>query len=135
VGHVEFGIHASFENRDAAQLFKFCRMGVEVEAAGNDHIKTGICSLTRRRYEIGSGDGAEFGTNKNTRPALGSILCIAFRIAALGADEFSRPAVNRDEDNAVFFMRLLHARGLQVLQHELPKIRFAIWRLIFGNPD
>jgi len=46
VGHVEVGVHPGFEHRNAAELFKFGRVGVVVERARDEDIEG--CGQRRR---------------------------------------------------------------------------------------
>ena len=42
VGHVQVGVHAGLEDRDAAELVEFGGVGLVVEGAGDEHVETGV---------------------------------------------------------------------------------------------
>ena len=42
VGHVEVGVHARLEDRDAAERFELRRVGVVVEGAGDQDVEAGV---------------------------------------------------------------------------------------------
>jgi len=68
VGHVQVGVHPGFEDRDAAELVKFRGMGVVVEGAGDQDIKAPVASLSGSGDQVGAGNSAEFGTDKDGGP-------------------------------------------------------------------
>ena len=130
VGHVQIGIHARLEYGDATELVKLRGVGIVVEGAGNEHIEVGIASLAGSGYQIGAGDGAELRADEDGSAFLPAGLCVALDIAAFGAHQIARPGRERCEGDLVFFVRLLHPGGLEVLQNHLdkaPLLAVAVW--------
>ena len=115
VGHVQVGVHAGLEHRDAAELVELGGVRLVVEGAGDQHVETGIARLAGGRDQIGALDGAELGADEDG----GALLGVAFQVAAFGADQVARPGRERGEGDPVFLVRLLHAGGLEVLQDHL----------------
>ena len=64
-GHVQVGVHARFQHRDAAEFVELGGMGVVVEGAGDQHIEARVAGLTRGGDQVGAGDGAEFGADED----------------------------------------------------------------------
>ena len=54
VGHVEIGVHPGFEDGEATEFAKFGGLGVVVEGAGDDDIKSSISGFSGGRDEIGA---------------------------------------------------------------------------------
>ena len=109
VGHVEVGVHAGLENRNAAEFVELRGVGVVVEGAGDQHVEVSVCSFTHRGYEIGTGDGAEFRTYEDASAFLSARVAVAIDVGSFGADEVSRPWSDSGEGYVVFFVRLLDA--------------------------
>ena len=65
VGHVQVGVHARLEDRDAAELVELGGVGVVVEGAGDQHVEAGVARLARGGDEIGARDGAELGADED----------------------------------------------------------------------
>jgi hypothetical protein len=103
LGHVQVGVHARLEHRDAAELVEFGRVGVEVERAGDQHVKARVPRLARGEHQVLSLDGAEFGTDEDGRSPLG----FSLKVTPLGADILARPGNECREGNSVFLVRLL----------------------------
>ena len=82
VRHVEVGVHAGLEHRDAAELVEFGGVRLVVEGAGDEDIEVGIAGFARGGDEIGARDGAELGADEDG----GALLGLAFEVAAFGAD-------------------------------------------------
>ena len=53
VGHVEIGVHARLEHRDAAQLVELSGVGLVVEGAGDEHVEPGVARFARGGDEVG----------------------------------------------------------------------------------
>ena len=51
VGHVQIGVHARLENRDAAQLVESAGMRVVVEGAGDQDVEVGIAASRAARRD------------------------------------------------------------------------------------
>ena len=119
VGHVQVGVHARLQHRNAAEFGEVGGMGVVIEGAGDEHIEARIAGLARGRHQVGAGDGAELRTDEDSRALLDARLLVAFQIAAFGADIFAGPGGERGEDDLVLFVRLLHAGGLQIFEDHL----------------
>jgi len=112
VGHVEVGVHAGFEHGDAAEFVEFSGVGLVVEGAGDEDIEACVARFPGGVYEVWTGHRAELGADEDTGAALG----VAFHVAAFGADEFARPAAEREELDAVFLVRLLDSGGFEVFE-------------------
>ena len=125
LGHVQVGIHAGLEHRDAAELVELGGVRLVVEGAGDQHVEAGIAGLAGGGDEVGALHGAELRADEDG----GALLGLAFHVAAFGADQIARPGRERGEGDPVFLVRLLHAGGLEVLQDHLgeglswPRIR------------
>ena len=65
VRHVEVGVHARLEHRDAPEFIELRSVGVVAEGAGDKDIETGIGGLARRRDEVGARDRAELRANEH----------------------------------------------------------------------
>ena len=63
-GHVQVGVHAGLEHRDAAQLGELAGMRVVDESAGDQHVKTGVTRLAGCGHQVGARDGAKFWTDE-----------------------------------------------------------------------
>ena len=115
VGHVQVGVHARLEHRDAAELAELGGVRLVVEGAGDQHVEPGVARLAGGRDEVGPLDGAELGADEDG----GALLGVALEVAALGADQLAGPGRERGEGDPVLLVRLLDAGGLQVLQDHL----------------
>ena len=80
IGHVQVGIHARLEYRDAPEFVEFRGVGVVVEGTGNKHVEVGIAGLAGSGYQIGAGDGAEFRADEDGSAFLATGLGIALDI-------------------------------------------------------
>jgi hypothetical protein len=114
-GHVQVGVHAGLEHRNAAELGELCSVGLVVECAGDQHIEPGIAGLASGSDEVGALDGAELGDDEDG----GAFFYIALHVAAFRADQIAGPRCECREGDLVIFVRLLHAGGLEVLQNHL----------------
>ena len=65
VGHVQVGVHARLEHRDAAKLAELGGVGLIVEGAGDQHIEVGIACFARGGDQVGACDGAELGADED----------------------------------------------------------------------
>ena len=74
VRHVQVGIHARLQDREAAELAQFRGMGVEVEGAGDQHVEARIDRLARGGDEVRPADGAVFGTDQDRGATFGAVL-------------------------------------------------------------
>ena len=109
-------------------------MRVEAERAGDQHVEVGIGGFVCGSDQVGTGDGAELGADKNASAALGTGDCGTFEVAPLGADQLARPRRKRGEGYAVVSVRLLHAGGLEVLQdHGREVLRRVVTGLALGE--
>ena len=134
-GHVKVGVHARLEHRDATELLELRGVGVVAEGAGNQHVEPGVGRLTCGGNQIRARDGAELRPDEDASAARGTRFAAAFHIAPLGADVMARPSRERREGDTILLVRLLHARGLQVLQNHVGEVRrFAIAELLVGKP-
>ena len=52
VGHVQVGIHAGLEHRNAAELVEFGGVGLVVEGAGDQHVEIGVARLAGGRDQV-----------------------------------------------------------------------------------
>ena len=69
-GHVQVGIHARLQDRDAGDTVEFGRAGVEIERAGDHHVEAGVGRLAGGIDEVRPRDDAEFRTDQDRRAAL-----------------------------------------------------------------
>jgi hypothetical protein len=53
VGHVQVGVHAGLEHRDAAELVELGGVGVVVEGAGDQHVEAGVAGLAGGGDQVG----------------------------------------------------------------------------------
>ena len=125
LGHVQIGVHAGLEHRDAAQLAELRGVRLVVEGASDKHIECSIASLAGGGDEVRPLDGAEFRANEDG----GAFLGIAFHVAAFRANQIAGPRGERGEGDPVLLVRLLHAGGLEILQDHLGK---GLFRSVFG---
>ena len=58
-GHVQVGVHARLEHRDAPELLELGGVGVVAEGAGDQHVEAGVGGLARGGHQVGPRDGAE----------------------------------------------------------------------------
>lgn len=49
IGHVQVGVHAYLEDRDAAEFLEFAGVGVVVEGAGDQHVAANVAGLALGR--------------------------------------------------------------------------------------
>ena len=75
VGHVEVGVHAGLEDRDAAEFVELGGVGLVIEGAGKQNIESGVGGLADSLHEIGAGDGAEFRADEDG----GAFFCAGVR--------------------------------------------------------
>ena len=121
VRHVQVGVHARLEHRDAAELVELRGVGVVVEGAGDQHVEAGIARFAGGRDQIRARDCAELGADEDRRALL--FACAALlRVAAFGADESPGHGVSDGESDLVFLVCLLDAGGLEVLQDHLDEV-------------
>src|SRR5262252_75721 len=113
--HVQVGVHARLEHRDAAELGELGGVGFVVECAGDQHVELGIARLAGGFDKVGALHGAELGADEDG----GALLALALHIAAFGADQVTRPWRQRREGDSVLLVGLLHAGGVEVLQDHL----------------
>ena len=115
VGHVQVGVHARLEDGDAAQFAELRGVGVVVEGGGDQNVKVRVCGFSGGLHQIGTGDGAEFGTDEDAGASLRAGVSIAFEVGSLGADEVAGPGSESREGDAVLFVRLLDAGGFEIV--------------------
>ena len=72
LGHVQVGVHARLEHRDAAELVELGGVGLVVEGAGDQHVEAGVAGLARGRDEVGARDGAELRADEDGGALLAS---------------------------------------------------------------
>jgi hypothetical protein len=87
LGHVQVGVHARLQHRDAAELVELGGVGVVVEGAGDQHVEAGVAGFARGGHEVGRETVPNSGPMK--MPARFS--AVTFAVAAFGAD-VGRPA-------------------------------------------
>jgi hypothetical protein len=54
---VEIGIHPCLEHGDAAEFLELGGVGVVIEGAGDEDVKTGVGGPAGRGEQVGAGDG------------------------------------------------------------------------------
>ena len=64
VGHVEVGVHAGLEDRDAAELGELGGVGLVVEGAGDEDVERGVGGRAGGGDEVHAVDGAELGADE-----------------------------------------------------------------------
>ena len=67
-GHVQVGVHARLEHRDAAELAELGGVSIVVEGAGDQHVEAGVAGLRAAWTRSGRRDGAELGPDEDARP-------------------------------------------------------------------
>ena len=133
-GHVEVGVHARLEHRDAPELLELGRMGVVAEGAGDQHVEPGVRGLARRGHQVGPRHGAELGADEDARAALDAVPA-ALDIPPLGADVIARPGYERGEANSVFPVGLLDPGASEVFEDDLGEIlRLVVAEFLVGEP-
>ena len=83
LGHMQVGVHSSFENGDAAQFAELRSVGLVIESAGDQHIEPGIAGLTGASDKIGALHGAELGADEDGGP----LFSFAFEVTAFRTDQ------------------------------------------------
>jgi hypothetical protein len=86
-GHMEIGIHAGLEHRDATQFIELRGVGFVVEGTGDEDIEPGVPCFAGGGDKIGALDGPKLGANENG----GTLFGLSFLIAAFGANQFAGP--------------------------------------------
>ena len=104
---MQIGVHARFENRNAAKLIKFRRVSVVVKPAGDQYIEVCIAGLARGGNKIGARDCSEFRSDGNRGEFLRAELGVRFAIAALSANKIAGPRSERCEGDLVILVCLL----------------------------
>ena len=122
VGHVQVSVHPGLEHGDSTEFVEFRRMGVIVEGAGDEDVKTGVTGLTGGMNQVGAGNGAEFGTDEDGGPFLDSGAVAFFQVAPFGTDQVARPGDEGGEGDLVFLVGLLYPGCLEVFQNHLGEI-------------
>ena len=92
-GHVEVGVHACLQHRDAAEPVELGGVGLVVEGAGDQHVEARVGRLARRHHEVKPRDRPELGADKDA----GSLLRagpLTLDVAPLGADVRAWPRRN-----------------------------------------
>ena len=72
LGHVQVGVHAGLEHRDAAELVELGGVGLVVEGAGDQHVEAGVAGLAGGGDQVGARHGAELGADEDARALLRS---------------------------------------------------------------
>ena len=120
-GHVQIGVHARLEDRQAPQLTKVSAVRFVGKGAGDQKVKSGIASLTGGFDQIGALDGAKFGANKDGGAPFNAAFAITFQVAPFATDQITGPGFEAGKGDAVCFVRLLHASHTQLFQDHLRK--------------
>ena len=117
-GHVQVGVHARLEDRDAAELAELGGVRLVAESAGDEHVEVGVGSFTGGGHQVGAGDGAELGADEDAGTAFGAGVRVNLRCSGLRRRSSRRagPRGERGERDAVFAVGLLGAGRVQVLQ-------------------
>ena len=109
-------------------------MGVVIEGTGDQHIEVGVRCLPGGLYKIGARDRPEFRPDEDTCPFLRAVTGLPFGVRSLGADEITGPGSHPGERYAVLFMRLLDARGLEIIKDYAGEVLLlSVAELPFGN--
>src|SRR5579872_6197995 len=90
-------------------------MRLVVKGTRDQYIEARIAGFTRGSDQVGAQHGSELWANEDG----GALLGLTFHVTAFGTDQFARPRSEGGEGNAVLFMRLLHAGGLEVFENHL----------------
>ena len=77
--------------KNAAELAELRGVGLVVERAGDQHVKVGVPGLAGGEHQVLAADRAELRADENARALLRAVVALPFDVAALGADELSRP--------------------------------------------
>src|SRR5262249_15527343 len=84
--------------------------GVWASWLGDQDVEAGVSGLARGGDQIGALDGAELRADEDR----GALLCFAFEVAALGADEIAGPGREGRERDPVLLVRLLDTGDVEV---------------------
>ena len=76
VRHVQVGVHPRLQDREAAEAAQLGGVGVEVEGAGDQHVKAGVGRFARGGDEVLPADRAVFRANQDRGPAFGPVLAL-----------------------------------------------------------
>ncbi len=107
-------------------------MRVVVEGAGDQDVEACIACFACRCHKVRTRHGTEFGADKHARASLPAVL--AFQVAPFGANILAGPACQRRKRDAIFLVRLLHARRTKIFQNRSDKrLLVAISLLRFTN--
>ena len=113
--HVQVGVHARLEHRDASELAELAGVRLVVEGAGDEDVEAGIAGLARGLDEVRPLHGAELRADEDGGP----LLDVALAIASLRAHHLAGPRRERREGDPAFLVRLLDTGRVKVLEDHL----------------
>ena len=116
--HMKVGVHLRFQNGQWTKFGQFRCVCIEVEATGDQRVKSGIQSFSCRCCQIGTGDGSKFRTNENG----GSFFSFPFHKPAFGGNETAGPAIDGGEGDPIVLGCLMNASQFQVIDHHLREV-------------
>jgi len=64
--HVEIGVHAGFEDTDAAEFVELCGVGIVGEGGGDDDIEVGVSGLAGGFGKVFAAEGAKLWADDDT---------------------------------------------------------------------
>ena len=117
---MEIGVHPCFEYRDFAEFVEIGGVGFVGECTSYQEVEVGVRRLAGSLDEIGTGDSAKFGTDKDGGASL--VFRVALDVSALGANEVAGPRFDARKGDTVLLMRLLDAGGFEVLKNQGRKV-------------
>ena len=129
--HAQVLVHARLQHPQPAEVQGLVAdMGLEGEAADDQHVEQ-VRRLARGLEHVRLGDGAVFGADEDR----GAPLLALLLVAPLGMHEAARPRLQARELQPLALLGVLHARGLQVLEHDADEIVLAVAGLavLFGT--
>ena len=96
-GHVQVGVHARLEDRDAPELVELGGVRLVVEGAGDKHVEARVGGLAGGLDEVGARDGAELRPDEDAGALLGARCRWSWRRRQRSAPRrrSSRPAMGR----------------------------------------
>ena len=113
--HVQVGVHAGLEHRDAAELAELAGVRLVVEGAGDEDVEAGVAGLARGLDEIRPLHCSKLWADEDGGP----LFDVPFAIASFRAHHLARPRRERLEGDPVFLVRLLDAGRVKVLEDHL----------------
>ena len=126
LGNVEVGVHAGFEDGDAADLGQLRGVRLVVEGAGDEDVEVGVGGFAGGGDEVRARDGAELGADEDGGALFAAGALASFKVKAHGADVLARPRGERGEGDLVLFVGLLDAGDAEGFEDHRGEIAFGV---------